>query len=159
MVRELQASFKEMLLENDWLEESTRKKALKKADEMLSLIGYPDFIQNPEDLDEYYKLHEKAITAFTYVNVLHADMKAKSMVASAHHYLNIEPNDTYAQIVTKTSRWAMEHSFRKLVEPVKRTEFGASASTVNAFYSSLKNAVVAPGPSLLHWVDQSEQQM
>lgn len=55
--------------------------------------------------------------------------------------LHIYHNDTFAQITTKVSRWSMEQSYRKLVKPAKRVEFGVAASTVNAFYSSLKNAI------------------
>lgn len=56
MVSLLRDAFKEMLKEYNWLHESTRQKALKKIDEMLSLIGYPEFIRNVKDLDEHYKL-------------------------------------------------------------------------------------------------------
>ncbi|KAL3994610.1 Peptidase M13 family protein [Acanthocheilonema viteae] len=118
MVNHLKDAFKEMLGEYNWLHESTRQKALKKINEMLSLIGYPEFIRNTKNLDEYYKL------------------------------LHIYPNDTFAQTITKTSRWSVERSYRKLVKPVKRTEFGASASVVNAFYSSFRNAIVFPAAIL-----------
>ncbi|EFO26887.1 hypothetical protein LOAG_01595 [Loa loa] len=118
MVSLLKGAFEEMLEEYNWIYESTRQKALKKINEMLSLVGYPEFIRDIKDLDEYYKL------------------------------LHIYPNDTFDQIITKTSRWSMEQSYRKLVKPVKRTEFGAPASIVNAFYSSLKNAIVFPAAIL-----------
>lgn len=61
MVNLLKNAFKEMLEEYDWLHESTRQKALKKLDEMLALIGYPEFIRRTKDLDEYYKLVCKCI--------------------------------------------------------------------------------------------------
>ncbi|VDO38628.1 unnamed protein product [Onchocerca flexuosa] len=118
MVNLLKNAFKEMLEEYNWLHESTRQKALKKLDEMLTLIGYPEFIRRAKDLDEYYKL------------------------------LHIYPNDTFVQIMTETSRWSVENSYRKLVEPVQRTEFSAAASIVNAFYSPLKNAIVFPAAIL-----------
>ncbi|VDK84850.1 unnamed protein product [Onchocerca ochengi] len=118
MVNLLKNAFKEMLEEYDWLHESTRQKALKKLDEMLALIGYPEFIRRTKDLDEYYKL------------------------------LHIYPNDTFVQIITEMSRWSVENSYRKLVEPVQRTEFNAAASIVNAFYSPLKNAIVFPAAIL-----------
>uniref|UniRef100_A0A915PHV0 Uncharacterized protein n=1 Tax=Setaria digitata TaxID=48799 RepID=A0A915PHV0_9BILA len=118
MVNHLKDAFEEMLEEYDWMKKSTREIALKKTTEMLSLIGYPEFIRNTSDLDNYYKL------------------------------IHIDVNDTFAQTVTKTSRWSLEHSYRKLVKPVERTEFDAPASSVNAFYSSLKNAVVFPAAIL-----------
>lgn len=55
MVNLLKNALKEMLKECDWLHESTRQKAIKKINEMLSLIGYPEFIRNRQRLDEYYK--------------------------------------------------------------------------------------------------------
>ncbi len=54
MVEDLKEAFSEMLLNNDWMEESTRRYALDKALEMQSLIGFPDFIYNDTALDEYY---------------------------------------------------------------------------------------------------------
>ncbi|VIO94276.1 Uncharacterized protein BM_BM7419 [Brugia malayi] len=118
MVNLLKDAFKEMLEECNWLHESTQQKALKKINEMLTLIGYPEFIRNIKDLDEYYSL------------------------------LHIYSNDTFAQIITKISRWSLEQSYRRLIKPVKRTEFSAPASIVNAFYSSLKNAIVFPAAIL-----------
>lgn len=55
--------------------------------------------------------------------------------------LHLEPNDSYATMVQKTSKWAQNKNFYRLVEPVDRTEFGISSATVNAFYSSLKNGI------------------
>lgn len=55
MVEDLKEAFREMILDNDWMEESTRRYALEKALEMQSLIGFPDFIYNDTALDEYYE--------------------------------------------------------------------------------------------------------
>lgn len=54
MVEDLRAAFKEMLEENDWMDDATRSYAKLKADQMIALIAYPDFILNDTALDEYY---------------------------------------------------------------------------------------------------------
>ncbi|KAI1693996.1 peptidase family m13 domain-containing protein [Ditylenchus destructor] len=54
MIEDLRESFRIMLNKNDWMMEETKVYALEKANEMLSLIGFPDFIYNDTQLDEYY---------------------------------------------------------------------------------------------------------
>jgi len=55
MIEDLRASFKAMLAVNDWMDPGTKEYALIKAEQMLSLIGYPDFLYNDTQLDDYYK--------------------------------------------------------------------------------------------------------
>jgi predicted metalloendopeptidase len=78
---------------------------------MLSLIGFPDFLYNDTELDQYYE-------NFT-----------------------LDPTDHYALQVEKASIWAQKKAFRRLVEDVDREEFGTSSAVVNAFYSGVKNAI------------------
>lgn len=118
MIEDLQAAFREILLETDWMEADTREYALEKAAEMQSLIGYPDFILNDTALDEYYE------------------------------NLSLEDGDTYSDIIQKTTKWAQHKAFRRLLEPVDRTEFGTSSAVVNAFYSSVKNGITFPAAIL-----------
>ncbi|VDM30803.1 unnamed protein product [Toxocara canis] len=118
MIDDLHAAFRLMVLTNDWMDNKTRNIAIEKSKAMQSLIGYPDFVESDKELDEYYKL------------------------------LKLEPGETYASMVQKTSRWAQERSYRRLLEPVDKSEFGISSSTVNAFYSSLKNAITFPAAVL-----------
>lgn len=54
MVKELQTSFREILSETDWIDNSTRRLAVKKLESMSLKIGYPDFILNRNKLDEKY---------------------------------------------------------------------------------------------------------
>lgn len=107
-----------MLKGNDWLEGDTKDYALKKAHEMLALIGYPDMAFNDTELDEYYEL------------------------------LKIDKGDSYAILVHKYSVWAQEKAFRRLQQPVDRLEFGTSSAVVNAFYSSIKNEITFPAAIL-----------
>uniref|UniRef100_A0A914DSZ3 Uncharacterized protein n=2 Tax=Acrobeloides nanus TaxID=290746 RepID=A0A914DSZ3_9BILA len=118
MIEDLRDSFRNMVLENDWMEEQTRKYALEKANDMTSLIGFPDFLYNDTGLDDYYVK------------------------------LVFEPNDSFPAIVEKVAVWAQRRAFQRLTEPVDRTEFGTSSATVNAFYSAIKNAITFPAAIL-----------
>ena len=111
MIEDLRESFRKMLKANDWMDADTKQTALEKADQMLSLIGFPDFLYNDTQLDQYYE-------NFTLL-----------------------PGDHYALQVEKNSIWAQRKAFRRLIEEVERDEFGTSSATVNAFYSGVKNAI------------------
>lgn len=54
MIERLQEVFHEFLAENDWMDYQTKKTALEKSKQMLSLIGYPEFIYNDAELDKFY---------------------------------------------------------------------------------------------------------
>ncbi|KAJ1350438.1 hypothetical protein KIN20_006228 [Parelaphostrongylus tenuis] len=54
MVRDLQDAFYSMVVESDWMDKTTKARALEKAEHMLPQIGYPDFILDNEKLDDYY---------------------------------------------------------------------------------------------------------
>lgn len=54
MTHELQESFRSILNETHWLEEETKLLAESKVNRMSLKIGYPDFILNPEKLNEKY---------------------------------------------------------------------------------------------------------
>jgi hypothetical protein len=85
--------------------------SLISAEQMSSLIGFPDFLFNDTLLDQYYE-------NFT-----------------------LQPGDHHALQVEKASVWAQKKAFRRLIEPVDRDEFGTSSAVVNAFYSGVKNAI------------------
>ncbi|XP_044261198.1 uncharacterized protein LOC123009135 [Tribolium madens] len=54
MIENIRAVFKEILLKSDWMDES-RDKALKKAENMMILLGYPDFVDDKNTLDKFYQ--------------------------------------------------------------------------------------------------------
>ena len=54
MVENLRASFKELVTETDWMDSETQGKAVTKADQMLQLIGYPDWLVDVAAVDAYY---------------------------------------------------------------------------------------------------------
>ncbi|CAD5210385.1 unnamed protein product [Bursaphelenchus okinawaensis] len=118
MVKDLREAFRTMLEENTWMKAETKQYALKKAEEMQALIGYPDFVFNDTELDEYYGL------------------------------LNTTKDEDYADLIKEYSIWAQHKAFRRLKEVVDRTEFGTSSAVVNAFYSSVKNGITFPAAIL-----------
>ncbi|GMS85785.1 hypothetical protein PENTCL1PPCAC_7960, partial [Pristionchus entomophagus] len=114
MIDEITAAFNEMLAANTWMDEQTKKEALEKANQMIRLIGFADWVLDDEKLDEWY---EK---------------------------LDINTSDTLGQIVEKSHRWSNDFSYRRLLEKVDRDEFTTNSATVNAFYSSIKNGIIFP---------------
>ncbi|KAH7668167.1 Protein NEP-1, partial [Aphelenchoides avenae] len=118
MIEDLKEAFRDMLVNNEWMQQHTRQYALEKINEMISLIGFPDFILNDTTLDDYYD------------------------------QLEFDPLDNYAEMVRKSSVWAQHKAFRRLREEVDRMEFGTSSAVVNAFYSSVKNGITFPAAIL-----------
>lgn len=55
MINEVRAAFQKNLRNLDWMDEETRKLADEKADAISDMIGFPDYILNPAELDEKYK--------------------------------------------------------------------------------------------------------
>ncbi|VDM63455.1 unnamed protein product [Angiostrongylus costaricensis] len=102
MINDLQEAFHDILIENDWIDDVTKAKALDKARHMLRHIGYPDFILDDRKLDEYYK------------------------------GLSIEESDSYSEMVGKLTRWSIEFNFKRLLKPVDRAEFNINPAIVNA---------------------------
>jgi len=54
MVEHLRAAFKELVTETDWMDSETQGKAVEKAEQMLQLIGYPDWLLEQAQVDDYY---------------------------------------------------------------------------------------------------------
>ncbi|XP_022241235.1 endothelin-converting enzyme homolog isoform X2 [Limulus polyphemus] len=55
MINEIKKSFKDNMPLLDWMDAETRHLAKKKADAIIEMIGFPDFILSPDKLDEKYK--------------------------------------------------------------------------------------------------------
>uniref|UniRef100_A0A0K0FE70 Neprilysin-1 (inferred by orthology to a C. elegans protein) n=1 Tax=Strongyloides venezuelensis TaxID=75913 RepID=A0A0K0FE70_STRVS len=118
MIKDLREAFGEIIENNTWMDDVTKNYALEKLKEMMPLIGYPEFIKNSTSLDEYYK------------------------------GLVIENDDSYVDILQKVTTWSQHKALRRLLEPVDREDFGMSSAVVNAFYSSVKNAITFPAAIL-----------
>lgn len=54
MISEIKKSFKDSMPLLDWMDEETRHLAKEKADAIIEMIGFPDFIMSPDKLDERY---------------------------------------------------------------------------------------------------------
>ncbi|ELU18854.1 hypothetical protein CAPTEDRAFT_161607 [Capitella teleta] len=67
MVELVQEVFTEGLPGLEWMDPATKETAMFKATEMIMKIGYPEFVANAEDLDEYYSSLE--ISNITFSNV------------------------------------------------------------------------------------------
>lgn len=55
MINEVRTAFQKNLRKLDWMDEETRALADDKADAISDMIGFPDYILNPSQLDEKYK--------------------------------------------------------------------------------------------------------
>lgn len=55
MAREIQRSFRELLNVTSWINNGMRSLASDKVDSMILKIGYPGFILNNDELNEYYR--------------------------------------------------------------------------------------------------------
>ncbi|MCJ8740172.1 hypothetical protein PDJAM_G00055850 [Pangasius djambal] len=54
MINEIRTAFKDALDNLSWMDEQTRQAAKDKADAIYDMIGFPDFILDPKELDEVY---------------------------------------------------------------------------------------------------------
>jgi neprilysin len=55
MVANIQNEFKKILKEVDWMDKKSKENALEKADAIDIKIGYPEWILNDTELNDYYK--------------------------------------------------------------------------------------------------------
>lgn len=55
MINEVRGAFKKNLKNLKWMDRETREAAEKKADAITDMIGFPNYILNPQQLDEKYK--------------------------------------------------------------------------------------------------------
>ncbi|KAJ8969344.1 hypothetical protein NQ314_001805 [Rhamnusium bicolor] len=55
MIRDLQSSFKEIIDEITWMDDASKAVAILKVNNMVTLLGYPDFVANRTLLDQFYE--------------------------------------------------------------------------------------------------------
>ncbi|XP_056138989.1 endothelin-converting enzyme 2b isoform X1 [Lampris incognitus] len=58
MINEIRSAFKESLDKLTWMDEQTKQAAKEKADAIYDMIGFPDFILDPKELDDVYDGYE-----------------------------------------------------------------------------------------------------
>ncbi|KAB0791750.1 hypothetical protein PPYR_03550 [Photinus pyralis] len=113
MVNNVRTAFKNNFKNLNWMDVETRIAAEKKADAISDMIGYPEFILNPNLLDDRYSI------------------------------LDIR-NDEYFENNIKVNLYALRKNLEKINEPVNKTTWSMSPSTVNAYYTPTKNQMVFP---------------
>ncbi|XP_078010792.1 endothelin-converting enzyme 2 isoform X8 [Phascolarctos cinereus] len=64
MISEIRAAFEEALGHLVWMDEKTRQAATEKADAIYDMIGFPDFILDPKELDDVYDGYEVSEDSF-----------------------------------------------------------------------------------------------
>ncbi|XP_028916661.1 endothelin-converting enzyme 2 isoform X2 [Ornithorhynchus anatinus] len=64
MISEIRAAFEEALGQLEWMDEKTRQAAKEKAEAIYDMIGFPDFILEPKELDDVYDGYEVSEDSF-----------------------------------------------------------------------------------------------
>nr|XP_037844429.1 endothelin-converting enzyme 2 isoform X2 [Chlorocebus sabaeus] len=64
MIGEIRTAFEEALGQLVWMDEKTRQAAKEKADAIYDMIGFPDFILEPKELDDVYDGYEVSEDSF-----------------------------------------------------------------------------------------------
>lgn len=54
MINEIKRAFVQHVESIDWMDSQTKKVTLEKSKEMITFIGYPDWLFEEGELDEYY---------------------------------------------------------------------------------------------------------
>ncbi|PIO67339.1 hypothetical protein TELCIR_10917, partial [Teladorsagia circumcincta] len=54
---------------------------------------------------------------------------------------SVDETDSYSQMVEKISRFDVEFTFKRLLEPVDRSEYNLNVAVVNAYYSLDSNTI------------------
>jgi len=114
LVNNLIAAFKELVGESIWMDEETQPKAMEKADDLVTLLGYPDWLPDHIELDNYF------------AGVRVPDPKT--------HYENI----------VGVKSWASKKELESLRDEPKRDIWLTQPAIVNAFYSPNHNSITFP---------------
>ena len=133
MIKLVTRAFKNGLVEANWMDGDTRKEAEKKADKITNMIGFPDYIINNTALQDKYKVWH-----FEY-----------------HHYFNsnffktnflqdLKVGNEYFKNTVNFNSWVLDENLRKLYKPVEKNKWGMTPTTINAYYTPLKNQIVFP---------------
>lgn len=55
MIEEVKSAFIDTLPQNQWMDNLTRERAREKAEAVVDRVGHPEWIEDPDLLDNYYK--------------------------------------------------------------------------------------------------------
>ncbi|KAM7398723.1 hypothetical protein PAMP_018040 [Pampus punctatissimus] len=64
MINEIRSAFKEALDQLSWMDDQTRQAAKNKADAIYDMIGFPEFILDPKELDDVYDGYDVSDDSF-----------------------------------------------------------------------------------------------
>ncbi|XP_063594294.1 endothelin-converting enzyme 1-like, partial [Penaeus indicus] len=113
VVEDIKSAFRSMLTTATWMG-SAREEALRKVDNMLTLVGYPDLLKNETSLEKYHNKLPK--------------------MNEQRHFENM----------MALSRWHSLRSLARLRKPVVREGWARGPVETNAFYSTLQNSIIIP---------------
>jgi len=54
MIENIHWAFEKIVKDLDWMDDTTKQRTLYKAQQMRTLIGFPEFINDPGQLDDFY---------------------------------------------------------------------------------------------------------
>lgn len=54
MIDNIHWAFEKIVKELNWMDDTTKKRTLYKAEQMRTFIGFPEFINDAQQLDDYY---------------------------------------------------------------------------------------------------------
>lgn len=54
MIENIHWAFEKIVKELNWMDDTTKQRTLYKAQQMKTFIGFPEFINDPFQLDDYY---------------------------------------------------------------------------------------------------------
>lgn len=114
LVNNLRNSFKELVGESLWMDSETQVKAKDKADAMLQLLGYPDWLPDKAELDKYFEGVIPPTEVTHLINVM--DMKS----------------------------WVSHGELSSLRKDPERNVWLTQPAIVNAFYSPNHNSITFP---------------
>ncbi|XP_076234270.1 M13 family metallopeptidase neprilysin 3 isoform X2 [Calliopsis andreniformis] len=113
MIDQVRKAFTMNLKNLDWMDAETRKAAEEKANAITDMIGFPNFVLKPCELDERYR------------------------------DLSVKQNE-YFQNNIRVNKYNLRKNLEKLDQPVNKSTWIMTPSTVNAYYRPTKNQMVFP---------------
>lgn len=113
MVENIRASFIAMLHDVAWMDEETKKKAIKKAEALIPHIAYPDELTDDKKIEEFYSDLE--------------ELKA----------------DEYLMNALRLNHFKVDYVFKRLRVANNKTDWvrHATPAVINAFYSAFENSI------------------
>eukprot|EP00092_Neocalanus_flemingeri_P065816 GFUD01080095.1.p1 GENE.GFUD01080095.1~~GFUD01080095.1.p1 ORF type:complete len:831 (-),score=230.51 GFUD01080095.1:109-2601(-) len=121
------------------------KKTKPEAEEMIKLItkAFRQGLVEAEWMDEKtrYQAEKKADKI---ANMIGYPDYIVNNTALEEKYKDLSVGDGYFESNLNFNRWVLEENLKKLDKPVERNKWGMTPSTINAYYTPLKNQIVFP---------------